>query len=38
MPRPLRPNKPLFPNHEGDYTRQGTFRLRHRTQHTTFRH
>jgi integrase len=31
MPRPLRLDGPLFPNHEGDYTRHNTFRLRHWT-------
>jgi integrase len=31
MPRPMRLDGPLFPNHEGDYTRHNTFRLRHWT-------
>jgi integrase len=31
MPRPLRLDEPLFPNHEGEYTRHNTFRLRHWT-------
>jgi integrase len=31
MPTPQRFDGPLFPNHEGDYTRHNTFRLRHWT-------
>jgi integrase len=31
MPTPHRFDGPLFPNHEGDYTRHNTFRLRYWT-------